>query len=57
MEVDLIDQEKQSDSVVHASESGLTDVLHIERWNTFTKGVRVMGWVLRFEHNSKVSKN
>ena len=61
MDVDRIllsvDKDKKSDSAAHASELGLSDVLLIDRWSTFTKGMRVMGWVLRFVHNSKVSKN
>ena len=61
MDVDRIlfsvDKDTKSDSAAHASELGLSDVLHIDRWSTFTKGMRMMGWVLRFVHNSKVSKN
>ena len=31
--------------------------LEIERWGTFNKAVRVVGWVLRFVHNTQATKS
>ena len=38
------------------SESGLNDVLVIARWSRFTRVLRVMGWLLRFQHNCTVTE-
>ena len=36
------------------SEFGMNDIMVIARWSRFTRGLRVLGWLLRFLHNCTV---